>query len=116
MALAMAVMSVFGIFWQMLAIVLMKLIFVARKALLAFLMSSFNFYFFVQFDSPFIWLQICGEYGVCVLVFTMLGRECLLFPFFCWRGRRGLGRRVGRRVGWLGARILGGCVPARFSV
>jgi len=40
MALAMVVMSVFGIFWHMLAIVLMKLIFVARKALLAHFISS----------------------------------------------------------------------------
>jgi len=40
MALAMVVTSASGIFWQMLAMVLMKLIFVARKALLAYLMSS----------------------------------------------------------------------------
>ena len=40
MAWAMVVMSALGIFWQMLAIVLMKLIFVARNALLVYLISS----------------------------------------------------------------------------
>jgi len=28
---------------------------------------TYDFLIFVQFDSPFIWLQICGEYGVCAL-------------------------------------------------
>jgi len=40
MALAMMVMSVSGIFWHMFAIVFMKLIFVARKVLFAYFMSS----------------------------------------------------------------------------
>lgn len=40
MALAMAVTSVLGIFWQRLAMVFMKLILVARKALFVYLMSS----------------------------------------------------------------------------
>ena len=46
----------------------------------------------------------------------MLVRGCLLVLLFWRRSRLGLGRVVGRRGGLVGARILGGCVPALFWV
>ena len=51
-----------------------------------------------------------------VFVFSMLAGGLFLVLLFLWRRWRGLGRGVGRRVGFGGASILGGCVLGRFLV
>jgi hypothetical protein len=69
----------------------------------------FGFYFFAGFGRP---LYLGPNRPV--FIFSRLVGGGLLVLLFLWRRWLGLGRGVGRRVGFGGANFLWGCVVVPF--